>query len=218
MSETNLFRSLDSLAGLGLSTEKLVQRTGIRATLAFQGSDQPSCRVIPKLTELGYDLVGPTTIGETLKELLLKEKPDVLTLRIDTPGDESALAWIGRAWQEFGVPTAVVTMDVEPLIYAEAVQAGAFAVVREDAALAAVEAAVTITAHRGAALRAARERITQLETNLAHRRLIEQAKWTLVQRDGMTEPDAHLALQSVARNSRVPLTDVAQRIIDGGQL
>lgn len=206
------------LVSLGLSPESLASRDVIRAALAFQGDAQPPCRVLPKLKEFGYDIIGPVPVGDSLADLLQREKPDVLNLRIDEPDDEDTMAWISRVWADRRLPTVVVTMSDDSRVYAESAMAGAFAVVREDAPTEVIRSAFQMAAQRGGALREARERVAQLEANLANRRLVEQAKWILVQRDGMTEPEAHTALQATARNARVPLADVAQRVIDGGAL
>jgi response regulator NasT len=61
-------------------------------------------------------------------------------------------------------------------------------------------------------------RIGQLERSLANRRLVEQAKWLLVQNQGMSEPEAHERLQKIARDRRARLAEVAQIVIDTGRL
>jgi AmiR/NasT family two-component response regulator len=96
--------------------------------------------------------------------------------------------------------------------------AGAFSVISDESDLIEVRCAFTVAAQRGAALRDALKRVDQLEQNLVNRRVVEQAKWMMVQRDSMTEPDAHLALQHAARSTRTPLIDIAQAVIDGAPL
>ena len=199
----------------GLTGERLRDRTSFRVALAFAGSKQPPCRVIPKLKELDYDIVGPVPLGPGVHELIRESRPDLVNIRIDEP-DAEVFGWIGRIWREHSLPVVVVTSNVDSGIFIEAVQAGAFAISREDADLSCVRAAITLAAQRGSALRDAHIRVAQLEKNLANRRIVEQAKWTLIEREGITEPEAHTRLQTAARNSRIPLADVAQRVIDGG--
>ena len=63
-----------------------------------------------------------------------------------------------------------------------------------------------------------RGRISQLEQNLANRRTIEQAKWKLVESCKITEAEAHERLQKAARDRRKPLIEVAQAVIEHGDL
>jgi response regulator NasT len=61
-------------------------------------------------------------------------------------------------------------------------------------------------------------RIEQLERNLTNRRLVEQAKWKLVEKLKITEPAAHNKLQRVARDRRRPLIEVAKSVLDGDDM
>lgn len=199
----------------GLTGERLLGRTSFRIALAFAGAKQPPCRVIPKLKELDYDIVGPVPLGDGVHELIRESRPDIFNIRIDEPNPET-YGWIGRIWREHHLPVIVVTSSPDVEICLDAVHAGAFAITREDADISCIRAAITLAAQRGSALRDAQIRVAQLEKNLANRRLVEQAKWALIEREGITEPEAHTRLQTAARNARIPLADVAQRVIDGG--
>jgi response regulator NasT len=57
-----------------------------------------------------------------------------------------------------------------------------------------------------------------LRKRLEERRVIEKAKWILVSRRAITEPDAMTLLQKKARDTRRPLVEVAQGIIDAEEL
>ena len=201
----------------GLTGANLKHHDKFRVLLAFAGAKPPSCRVIPKITELGHDIIGPAPIGEQTLHLLETERPELVNLRIDEPSEEM-FGWISRLWKQHRTPTVVVTMSDDRALYVCAAHAGAMAIIREDSDIRCVEAGFAIAAQRGAALREAQTRVAQLERNLANRRLVEQAKWVLIQRDGLDEPAAHLRLQGVARSTRTPLADVAQSVLDGASL
>ncbi|MCA9296240.1 MAG: ANTAR domain-containing protein, partial [Phycisphaerales bacterium] len=49
-------------------------------------------------------------------------------------------------------------------------------------------------------------------------KIIEQAKWIIVERKSMSEPEAMRALQKQARNNRRPLVEVAQSVIENAEL
>lgn len=204
----------------GLTGNSLRHMDQLCVLLSFAGEEALRCEVLPKLKEIGYDIIGPTPLGQDVVELAHKERPDVAGLRIDEPTEESC-SWITYLWEELSLPVVVMTLDEHTdgmTAYLNCANAGAFAVLCDSSNLIEVRCAYTAAAQRGAALRDAQRRIEQLERNLANRRTVEQAKWILVQRDDMTEPDAHLALQSAARNTRSPLIDIAQSVIDGTPL
>lgn len=74
--------------------------------------------------------------------------------------------------------------------------------------------------HSLRALCAARERIRRLEQRqvtveekIAEIRLVNHAKWLLIQHQGMTEAEAHRHIEKQAMDARIPRQTVAERII-----
>lgn len=207
----------DSQVEPALRREAPVTPPPIRMLLAFTSDRQPPCRVLAALKGLRYDLIGPIPVGSDMCEMVSKERPSLVTLRIDhdTP---ASFEWISLLWNTHKVPVAVVTLSEDPAIYFNSANAGAFCVIREDSPLEIIQAAIQIAAQRGAELLEANDRVAKLERNLLNRRLVEQAKWAVVQRNGLTEPEAHIALQSLARAVRRPLAEIAQAVADGASL
>jgi AmiR/NasT family two-component response regulator len=66
---------------------------------------------------------------------------------------------------------------------------------------------------QGARLHAADMALEQARRAQQERRRIEQAKWWLVSRHGLTEADAHDRLQRTAMNAGLPLHEVAAQIL-----
>ena len=60
--------------------------------------------------------------------------------------------------------------------------------------------------------------ITTLKERLEHRKIIEQAKWIIVKRKGVEEPQAMRLLQQQARNNRRTLVDVARSVLENQNL
>ncbi len=61
-------------------------------------------------------------------------------------------------------------------------------------------------------------KIHELRQRLEERKFIEQAKWIIVKRKGIAEPDAMRMLQTQARNNRRPLAEVARSILENESL
>ena len=62
------------------------------------------------------------------------------------------------------------------------------------------------------------EEIAALERKIEDRRIIERAKWILVQRKQVTEEKAMRTLQRQARQTRKKMAEVAQLLIDANDL
>ena len=58
----------------------------------------------------------------------------------------------------------------------------------------------------------------QLKLRLEQRKIIEQAKWIIVKRKEIEEPEAMRLLQRQARNNRKSLIEVAQAVVDSESL
>ena len=72
--------------------------------------------------------------------------------------------------------------------------------------------------HRAAIDDYRRGRVTQLETNLANRRTVEQAKWKMVEKLGLSEAQAHDKLQRMARDRRRPLIEIAKLVLESEKM
>ena len=59
-----------------------------------------------------------------------------------------------------------------------------------------------------------RDQVSTLENSLEQRKLIDRAKGLLMRQLGLDEPGAHQFLQRLSSQQRLPLKDVAQRVID----
>lgn len=79
-----------------------------------------------------------------------------------------------------------------------------------------------LLAHSLRALCAMRERLRRqgekqatVEDKIQEIRLVNRAKWALIQRRGFTEEQAHRHIEKLAMDQRIPRREAAQRILDG---
>lgn len=61
---------------------------------------------------------------------------------------------------------------------------------------------------------ATRVRLLRMEEKLKEHRLVERAKWVLIEHRGMTEPEAHRYIEKTAMNRCKPKREIAEAIID----
>ena len=60
--------------------------------------------------------------------------------------------------------------------------------------------------------------VGDLRRRMDERRVIEQAKWALVEKQSLKEPEAMRQMQERARSTRQPLIAVAKSVLEHGRL
>jgi response regulator NasT len=169
------------------------------------------------LTELGYDVVGPATNGRTAIELCEKEHPDLALLDIRMPEVDGLVA-AEHIYRTLGVPVVIFSAFSTPEYVESGNRAGVFGYLLKPVDQDQLRAGISIAWGRFVEHVTKDTEINDLRRRLEDRKIIEQAKWIIVERKGMTEPDAMRALQKQARNNRRPLVEVAQSVIDNADL
>ncbi len=166
------------------------------------------------LQSLGHDVVGAAPNGQAAVELAREHAVDMAILDIRMPvmdGLEAA----GQLWREFSIPTIIVSAYSDEVYLAETGERGVFGYLLKPVTPDGLRAAISVAWARAVRERETAGRVDQLEQTLKNRQTVERAKWRLVESLGITEPDAHSRMQKVARDQRVPLIEIAMRVIDG---
>lgn len=164
------------------------------------------------LRSLGYGVLGPVSDGEAAVELAMEDRPDLALMDIRMSGGEG-LSAAERLWNEFGVPVVVVSAFSDQSHIELAQRIGVFGYLLKPVSTEHLRVTIAIAWARAVSHAAMERRVKQLETTLANRKLVEQAKWLLIERQGVTENEAHSALQRTARNTRRPISEVAEGVI-----
>jgi len=169
------------------------------------------------LRDLGHDVVGIAPDGESAVTLAREHIPELALLDLRMPklsGTEVAMV----LYEELGIPSLIISAysDQEYInriqSYGEA--SGVFGYLLKPVGLDELRVSIGVAVHRAATDSHHVKRIEQLERNLTNRRVVEQAKWKLVDRLKIGEPDAHDKLQKMARDRRRPLAEIAKLVLD----
>ena len=155
---------------------------------------------------------GDASTVEDAVRLVLETEPDVVLLDVKMPrldGIEAAR----RILDERPVPIVMVTAYGERELVSRAVEAGIFGYLVKPFRETDLLPAIATARARHEELRAAREEAGSLAEALAARKAIERAKGILMEREGLSEPEAFARLRKASQISGRPLKVVAEALI-----
>jgi len=164
------------------------------------------------LERAGFDVCAEAKDGEEAVQLARSEQPDLAVLDVKMPkldGIEAAR----RILDERPIPIVILTAYGQDELVSRAVEAGVFGYLvkpfREQDLLPAIAAARA----RHEELQALRAEAESLADALAARKVIEQAKGFLMQKEQLTEQEAFARLRKASQASGRPLKVIAEAVV-----
>lgn len=169
------------------------------------------------LEELGYTVIGPATDGDEAIEFCKVEHPDMALLDIRM-SKKDGLAAGEIIFQRMGIPVVIFSAYSDPEYVDAGNRVGVFGYMLKPVTQDQLRVGVSVAWGRFLDYANQNSEIHTLKERLEHRKIIEQAKWVIVKRKGISEPDAMKALQTQARNNRRTLVDVARSVLENESL
>jgi two-component system, response regulator PdtaR len=171
--------------------------------------------LLETLEEEGYDVVGETGRGDQAVELVRQLRPDLAILDVKMPGmDGIAAARIITAERLCGV--LMLTAFSQREVVEEARDAGALAYLVKPYQKSDLIPAMEVAIGRFRELQHLSGEVDSLGEQLEARKLIDRAKGKLMDVDGLSEGDAFSFIQRTAMSERAKMSEIAQRVLDGG--
>jgi response regulator NasT len=165
------------------------------------------------LTDAGSLVLGVRAGDATLADAMEQLRPDVVVVRSDS-GVRDVLEHIVVATQHERRPIVLFTDSEDRPTMREALVAGVAAYVVKGLARERVQAVIDVAVERFAADQSLRRELASTKFELAERKLIDHAKRLLMNKKGLSEPEAHRFLQNMAMNKGIALREAAERIVD----
>lgn len=173
--------------------------------------------VAVNLRELGYEVIGPASDGEEALALCEQTRPDIALLDIRMP-KKDGLAAAEAIFRRMGIPVMIFSAYSDPDYVASGNRVGVFGYLLKPVTQDQMRVGISVAWGRFLDYAGQHTEITTLKDRLEQRKIIEQAKWILVKRRNIEEPDAMRMLQRQARNNRRTLVDVAKAVLENDQL
>jgi response regulator NasT len=169
------------------------------------------------LRELGYTVVGPAADGEQALELCRTARPDMALLDIRMP-KRDGLSVAEIVYQRWNIPVLIFSAFSDAEYVEAGTRVGVFGYLLKPVTRDQLRVGVSVVWGRFLEHASQSTEIDRLKQRLEDRKIVEQAKWLIVKRKGISEPEAMRLLQRQARNNRRSLADVAKSLIENEQL
>jgi len=169
------------------------------------------------LRELGYQVVGPAADGDEAIDLCRQHRPDMALLDIRMP-KKDGLAAAEIIFRRVGVPVVILSAYSDPEYVTSGNRVGVFGYLLKPVTPDQLRVGISVAWGRFLDQVNQSSEINTLKERLEHRKIIEQAKWLIVKRKGVEEPEAMRLLQKQARNNRRTLVDVSRSLLENDNL
>lgn len=173
--------------------------------------------VAVNLRELGYEVVGPASDGDEAIELCRLYRPDMALLDIRMPKKDGLTA-AETIFRSLGIPVMIFSAYSDPEYVTSGNRVGVFGYLLKPVTQDQMRVGISVAWGRFLDYMNQNSEIVTLKERLEHRKIIEQAKWIIVKRRGIEEPDAMKLLQRQARNNRRTLVEVARSVLENESL
>ena len=169
------------------------------------------------LLEAGYNLVATLPADPFLTERLAQLQADMVIVDAES-GARDALEHVVMATRDERRPIVMFTNDEDTSHVSEAVAAGVTAYIVDGLAPERIRPILTVAMARFRHQEALLAELDSARDELKDRKLIDCAKGLLMQRQGLSEPEAYAKLRKAAMNKGLKLVDIAKQMIDMAEL
>jgi response regulator NasT len=173
---------------------------------------QRSAALHGALAASGYDVVAATDPAAYLPARVAEAQPDVILIDIDSPSRDT-LEQISDVNRQLPRPIVMFTRDTDQQTIAAAVRAGVCAYVVDGLSLSGIQPIIDTARAQFQAFHELRRELEKTRTDLNERKTIDRAKGVLMTHRGMSEPEAHSAIQKLAMDRKRRMGEVAAEIL-----
>ncbi|HEX9057219.1 MAG TPA: response regulator [Ktedonobacterales bacterium] len=165
-----------------------------------------------ELQRQGYLVVGDVGDGESAVNLARELRPDLVVMDIRMP-QMDGIAAAEVLTRESLAPVLLVTAFSDQELIDRAKEAGVVHYLTKPWRQSDIKPAIEVALSRFQEYRELETKVKDLEDKLATRKVVEQAKGLLMQKQGLTEQEAFRRIQKLSMNNRKSMREVAEAIL-----
>ena len=165
----------------------------------------------------GVQVIGEARNGREAVGQIRELHPDLVFLDIQMPGMNGIEA-ANTIFNEHDIPVVIISAYSDQNFVESSTEAGVFGYILKPLSRDQLRVGIDVAWSRYTNWIQQVEQIEQLNVRLEQRKVIERAKWILVKRKEIEEPEAMKLLQKQARNNRKTLVQVAAAIVESDDL
>jgi two-component system, response regulator PdtaR len=165
-----------------------------------------------ELQRQGYLVVGDVGDGESAVNLTRELRPDLVVMDIRMP-QLDGIAASEILTRENLAPVVLLTAFSDQELIERAKEAGVVHYVTKPWRQSDLKPAIEVALGRFQEYRSLEGKVKDLEDRLATRKVVEQAKGLLMQKQGLSEQEAFRRIQKLSMNNRKSMREVAEAIL-----
>lgn len=169
------------------------------------------------LLESGFNLVATLPADVFLHERLAQLQPDLIIVDAESEARD-ALEHVVMATRDARRPIVMFTNDSDTSHVRDAMAVGVCAYIVAGLAPERIRPILDVALARFQHEQALRLELAEARSELSDRKVIERAKGLLMQRQGLSEPQAYARLRRAAMDKGLKLAEMAQRMLDAADL
>jgi response regulator NasT len=171
-----------------------------------------------QLEKSGHRVVGQTTNAADAIRLFREQRPDLLLIDTHLAG-EDGITLLMQLLKERRVPAIVITAHSDrDLVDRASAVAGVFGYLIKPVSADALDAQIAVAVQRFAEQEQLLQEKQALAQTLEERKLVERAKGIFMRRLNLDEPEAHRRLQQESQKRRIPMAELARRVIESEEM
>jgi response regulator NasT len=165
-----------------------------------------------RLENLGYQVVGDVSDGETALNLTRQARPDVVVMDIKMPVLDGISA-AETLTNEGIAPVVLVTAFSDDGLVRKASDVGVMAYVMKPLRDNDLRPAIEVAVSRFREYKILSKEVADLAERLEARKVIERAKGLLMEKHGLSESDAFQRIQKLSMDRRRTMKEIAEAVL-----
>jgi response regulator NasT len=180
--------------------------------LLVNDTEKPIGELRAALQAAGYEVLEEVAAADALLKAVESQQPDAVIIDVDSPSRDT-LEQLAVIHQHAPRPVVMFSADGDDRLIRDVVAAGVTAYVVDGMTPARMAPILQVALARFEQQAHVRRQLSDVQQQLADRKLIDRAKGLLVEKRGMSEADAYASMRQLAMRQGLKLVDIARQII-----